>query len=111
MGLAPLALEAEVEIAERAGKRDLPYSRRRIERLRRSFERGERARDFAGLAIEPALHRHLGRPVASLVDDQDAGIENAVRERFKPQRLKARLGVLREDAAATGERVEIFEHD
>ena len=47
------------------------------------LKRCECARDLAELAIEPAFHRHLGRSIACFVDDQDSGIENAVRERFK----------------------------
>src|SRR5262249_60737674 len=72
-------------------------------------ERGERARDLAELAIEPTLHRHLGRTIAALVDDQNPGIENPGRERWKPQRVKARLAVLRDNSAAAREHIEIFE--
>ena len=47
--------KAEVAIAERAGERDLADIGRRVERRRRCLERGERARDLAGLQVEPFL--------------------------------------------------------
>ena len=51
----------------------------------------------------------LGRPIAALVDLQDRGIENAVGERFEPQCLEARLGVIGKDAPAAGQAVEVFQ--
>src|SRR6516165_5861127 len=74
----PRAVEAEIAIAERAGERDLADGRRRIDRRRRSFERGERAGHLAGLMLEPFRLVGLRLAPPRLVDGEDRGIEQAV---------------------------------
>src|SRR6185437_3698510 len=46
MGFSPGAVEAEIEIAKRAGERDMADMRRRRDRGRRLFEKSERAAHF-----------------------------------------------------------------
>ena len=103
------AAETQIAIAEHAGERDLPDVGNRIERRRRGFQRRQAARDLVGLAIDPTLHALLGRTIAALIDQQQAGIENAVAQRLQPQRREARLRFARNDAAAAGEMIEIFQ--
>ena len=109
MILAPGSAETQIAIAEQAGERDLSDVGNRIELRRCGFQRREPARDLVGLAIDPGLHALVGRPVTALVDQQQAGIENAVAQRLQPQRREARLRLARNDAAAAGEMIEIFE--
>ena len=52
---------------------------------RRGFERRERARDLAGLVVEPLRLVLFGRPPAALVDHQDRRIHDAVGQRLQPQ--------------------------
>src|ERR1700681_2967512 len=47
--------KAQVAITERACRRDLSDMRRGIEAGRIAFQRSERARDLAGLQVEPLL--------------------------------------------------------
>ena len=107
--LAPASGKAQVAIAERAGERDLADRRRRIERRRRRFERGERAVDLALLQVEPFLLVLLGRAPSALVDEKNAGIEDAVAQRLERKRRDARVRVLRNDLAAPGALIEILE--
>ena len=57
---APAAGEAKVAVAERAGERDLADIGGRIEAGRDGFQHGERARDLAGLMLQPFLIVRLG---------------------------------------------------
>jgi hypothetical protein len=109
---APSAAKAEVAIAERAGKRDLPDMGKAgngIEHRRRRFQHSERALYFAGLVIEPFRLVLFGRAPAAFVDRQDRGIENAVAQRLHAQRCEALRGFTRDDLAAAGAVIEIFE--
>src|SRR5262245_10525117 len=80
----PASREAEVAVAERTGERDLAHVRRRDRRgERRGLERDKRACDLAALKLDPFRLVSLGRPPASLVDQQDRGIHDPVRERLQ----------------------------
>src|SRR2546423_3042004 len=78
MAGAPFSLEAQIAVAERAGERDLPDIRDRIERRRRCFKHIERALHLAALMVDPLRLVLFGRTPAALVDEPNAGIENAV---------------------------------
>src|SRR6185369_8837614 len=67
MILAPCAAEAQVAIPEHASDRDLSDRWQRADRRRRRFERGEPARDFTLLPLDPGLHLLVGRTEAIFV--------------------------------------------
>ena len=70
---------AQIAIAEQAGQCDLPDIGHRCQLRRRRLQYRHSARHLFGLAIEPALHMVVGRPVTVFVDNQQAGIEETVR--------------------------------
>src|SRR5579871_3787902 len=109
---APAAAEPEVAVTERAGERDLTDIRERLsglERGRRRLEHRKRARNFAGLQIEPFRLVHLGFTKAALVDGEDRRIENAVAQRLQAQRGHTLRPASRHDLAAAGALIEIIE--
>src|ERR1700719_4258561 len=75
MRLAPVGSEAKIEIAERAGKRDVADVELRPEGGRRLFQLGERAAHLAGLMIDPFRLVFLCRPEAAFVYAQDSRVQ------------------------------------
>jgi len=100
---APSAAEAEIEIAERAGERDLADIRRAVERGRCRFQMAQSAHDLVGLMVEPFALMLLRRPEPALVDLQDRGIEHAVAQSqtfaYHYARRASELGVAFFDAS------------
>src|SRR5579885_1362929 len=109
MLFSPAAVETEIAIAERAGKRDLSHVRRGREPWRRRLERLERAVDLPCLTIHPGLHTLVLWTISALVNEQHTGIEDTVAQRLQTQRRKARRSVGGNDFAAAGEMIEILE--
>src|SRR5262249_31061275 len=102
MILAPALIEPEVAVSEGAGERDLTNVRWRVETGWLLLERGEGARDLAGLVIEPFWLVTFRRPPARLVNNENRGIHDAIGQRLQPQRGKGGGGILPKDAAPTG---------
>lgn len=109
MGLPPGSVEAQVQIAEHAGQRDLPNMRQRIDRRGCRLEGGQSARDLVRLIVEPLAHMQFGRTKPRLVNLQNRGIEQAVAERLQQIGGKPRLRIGRHDLAAAGAQIEIIE--
>jgi len=105
----PGAGKTKVAIAERTGKRDLADIRRGTERRRGGFERRESARDLSSLEIDPFRFMPLGRPPASLVNQQDRRIHDAVGQRLQAQGGKTCARLSWNDAATAGAVIEIFQ--
>src|SRR5512133_3348451 len=105
----PRSREAEIAVAERASERDLTDVGGRRERRRGGFERRERARNLAGLMIDPFRLVPLGRTPAAFVDQKNRGIHQTVGEGLQAQSGKARARIGRDDAAAAGAMIEIVE--
>src|SRR5262249_57746758 len=76
----PRSREAEIAVAERASECDLTDVGRRRERRRGGFERRERARNLAGLMIDPFRLMPLGRTPTAFVDQKNRCIHQTVRE-------------------------------
>ena len=101
MAASPFSLEAEVLVAERAGKRDLPDMRPAGKCGGICFKGCEATLNLAPLVIEPTGVVGLGGAVAPLVDLQERSIHHAVGKRLHGQGGDAR-GARRDDDAAAG---------
>ena len=83
-----------------------------MRRVRRLFgERREAPHDFAALIVKPWRMVNIGGAMTALIDNQDGGVENAVAQRLQRERVTARRPAVRNDDAAAGDVVEIFEDD
>src|SRR5436190_4032391 len=105
----PRSREAESAVAQRASERDLTDVGGRRERRWGGFERRERARNLAGLMIDPFRLVPLGRTPTALVDQKNRGIHQTVGEGLQAQSGKACARIGRDDAAAAGAMIEIVE--
>jgi hypothetical protein len=107
----PAAAKTQIPISECAGKRDLPdIGKRQAEAgRRRRLDKRERARDLAGLVVQPFPFVFFRRPPAAFIDRQNRCVENTVAEGLQAQRPEA-LAIARNDLAAAGPVVEIFEN-
>ena len=69
------------------------------------------ALDLAELIVEPGLVMQVFGAMATLVNNEDRRIHDAIGERLLHQRGEARIPVGRQDAATAGDVVETFEND
>src|SRR3954467_5510625 len=76
MALAPASLEAQIEVAKRASKRDVADVMPSWQGGVRGLEEGQGAVDLTGLVIEPRRLVPLFGAPARLVDTQDGGVQH-----------------------------------
>ena len=89
MARAPFAFVAEIEIAERAGERQVAVVRACSPSRWRLLQMVEGPVDLALLAFHPGRVPLVLGPEALLVDEQQRRIQDAVAERAQRQRLDA----------------------
>src|SRR5262245_15100803 len=111
MPRAPLALVAEIKIAQRTGKRQVPVVGRRFPSRRRLLKIIDGAVDLALLARLPGCMPLVLRPEPPLVHQQQRGIEDAVAERAQRQRLDALHAAFGKQHGCGRQAVQIFADD
>jgi hypothetical protein len=105
----PVAVKSQIPIAQRARQRDMADLRHAVEIRRSGFQARQRARHLAGLMVEPFRLVPVRAAPAALVNLQYRCIHQTVAQRLQRQRREAGGRVSRNDPAAAGAMIEIFD--